>query len=120
MRLPAQRPRAFVAESFRHRQRQPAAAEIERAQLGETGRVAARRQLQALFLDHVASDEPQVADVFLHQVGDVVVAHEQHVERHVLAEAHELVAAARQLEAAALEQIERRIGETRPTSVRRV
>ena len=43
--------------------------------------------------------------------GNVVVAHEQHVERHVLAEAHELIAAARELQAAALEQLERRVGE---------
>ena len=68
-------------------------------------------QLEALFFEHVAADEPEIADVFLHEVGNVVVAHEQHVERHVLAEAHELVAAARELEAAALEQLERRIGE---------
>ena len=60
---------------------------------------------------HVAAHEAEVADVFLHQVRNVVVAHEQHVERHVLAEAHELIAAARELEAAALQQLERRIGE---------
>ena len=32
-----ERPRAFVAEPFGHRQRQAAAAEVERAQLGEAG-----------------------------------------------------------------------------------
>ena len=51
-------------------------------------------KLEALLLEHVEADEPEVADVFLHQVGNVVVAHEQHVERHVLAEAHELILAA--------------------------
>ena len=103
--------RAFVAESFGHRQRQAAAAVVERAQFGEGGGVAARDELQALLLEHVAADQAEIADVFLHEIGNVVVAHEQHVERHVLAEAHELVAPARELEAAALEQLERRIGE---------
>jgi hypothetical protein len=73
--------------------------------------VAAGGELQALLLEHVAADEPEVADVLLHQVRDVVVAYEQHVERHVLAEAHELVTAAREFQAAALEQVERRVGE---------
>ncbi len=109
--LAGERARAFVAEPFGHRQRQAAAAEVERAQLGEGGRMTARDELQALFLEHVAPDEPEIADVFLHEVGNVVVAHEQHVERHVLAEAHELIATARELQAAALEQLERRIGE---------
>lgn len=53
----------------------------------------------------------QVADVLLHQVGDVVVAHEQHVERHVLAVAHELILAAAVLEAAADQQVERVVGQ---------
>ena len=74
--------------------------------------MAARDELQALFFEHVAPDEAEIADVFLHEVGNVVVAHEQHVERHVLAEAHQLIAPARELEAAALEQLERRIGES--------
>ena len=74
--------------------------------------MTARDELETFFLEYVAADEAQVADVLLHQIGDVVVAHEQDVERHVLAEAHQLIAAARELEAAAFEQLERRIGET--------
>jgi hypothetical protein len=70
-----------------------------------------RNELEPLFLEHVAAYQPQVANVFLHQVRDVVIANEQHIERHVLAETHELIATARQLEAATLEQLERRVGE---------
>ncbi len=67
--------------------RQAAAAEIEVAQLLEAGHRAARRELQAPLLEHVQADQTQIAHVLLHQVGDVIVAHEQHVERQVLAEA---------------------------------
>ena len=68
-------------------------------------------ELQALLLEHVQPDEAEVADVFLHQVRNVVVAHEQHVERHVLAVRHELVLAARDLQSAAQQQVERGVGE---------
>ena len=54
---------------------------------------------------------PEIADVLLHEVGNVVVAHEQHVERHVLAVAHQLVLAAAVLQAAAHQQVERVVGE---------
>ncbi len=77
----------------------------------EARRLAARGELQALLLEHVQADQPEVAHVLLHQVRDVVVAHEQHIERHVLAEAHQLILAARELQAAAREQIERRVGQ---------
>ena len=73
--------------------------------------MTARDELEAFFLQHVAPDEPEIADVFLHEVRNVVVTHEQHIERHVFAEAHELIATTRELQAAALEQLERRVGE---------
>ena len=73
--------------------------------------MSTRDQLKSLFLEHVAPDQAEIADVFLHEIGNVVIAHEQDVERHVLAEAHELIAASRELQAAALEQFERRVGE---------
>ena len=72
---------------------------------------AARIEREALLFDDVQPDDAEVADILLHQVGDVVVAHEQHVERHVLAVAHQLVLAAAVLEAATREQVERVIGE---------
>ncbi len=72
---------------------------------------AAGQHRETLFLEHVEPDEAEVADVFLHQVGNVVVAHEQHVERHVLAVAHQLVLAAAELEAAAVEQVQRFVGQ---------
>ena len=96
----------------RHREAQPAAPEVQRAQRLEARGRAARGQLEALLLQHVQADQAEIADVFLHQVGDVVVAHEQHVERHVLAESHQLILAARQLQAAARQQVERRIGQS--------
>src|SRR6202042_630300 len=55
---------------------------------------AARPEAQALFLDHIEPDQAEIAHVLLNQIGDVVVAHEQHVERHVLPVAHELMFAA--------------------------
>ena len=75
------------------------------------GRAAARFEREALLLHDVEADDAEIADVFLHQVGDVVVAHEQHIERHVLAVAHELVLAAAVLQAAAHQQVERVVGE---------
>ena len=76
-------------------------------------------ELQALLLQHVEPDEAEVADILLHEVRDVVIAHEQHIERHVLAVRHELVLAARDLEATAQQQVERRVGEPSRTSARR-
>ena len=70
---------------------------------------AAKRQ--TFLLDHIQTDHAEIADILLHEIRDVVVAHEQHVERHVLAVAHELVFAAAVLEPAARQQIERGIGE---------
>ena len=40
-----------------------------------------------------------------------VIAHEQHIERHVLAVAHQLIFAAAVFQAASRQQIERAIGE---------
>ena len=66
----------------------------------------ARRHFQTELFQHIQAHQAQVADILLHQVGYVVVAHEQHVQRQVLAETDELVLAARQLQAAASEQIQ--------------
>ena len=67
---------------------------------------------EPLFFDDVQADQSQIADVFLHQIRDVVVANEQHVERHVLAVAHQLIFAAAVFQAAARQQIQRVVGET--------
>ena len=109
--LAAQRRDAFVLGAVWHRDRQAALAEVEHHELLEQRSDAARLKRQALFLDDVQADDAEVADVLLHQVGNVVVAHEQHVERHVLAVAHELILAAAVLEAAADQQVERVVRE---------
>ena len=62
-------------------------------------------------VDHVESDQAEIAHVLLHQVGDVIVAHEQHVERHVLAVTHELILAPAEFQTAAGKQIERVVGQ---------
>ncbi len=62
--------------------------------------------LELALLDDVEADDAEVADVFLHEARDVVVAHEQHVDRHVLAVADQLVLAAGVAEPAAHEQLE--------------
>ena len=93
--------------------RSPGGSGRSRARCSSSKRAwrAARGHGEALLLDDVEADEAEVADVLLHQVRDVVVAHEQHVERHVLAVAHQLVLAAAVLQAAAGQQVERVVGE---------
>ena len=95
----------------RNGERQPAAAEIEPTHRHEPGSAPARGELEALLLEHVEAEETQVADILLHQVRDVVIAHEEYIERHVLPVPDELILAARELETAAHEQIERGVGE---------
>jgi hypothetical protein len=102
---------AFVPEVLRHGECEPAPPVIELLQHLDPWRRAARRHREALLLEHVHADEAQVADVLLHQVRDVVVADEQHVERHVLAVTHQLVLAAVELESAAVQQVERLVGQ---------
>jgi len=94
IRRPAQRARTLPRAGLRNRERQPATAEVERAQALEAGRLPARGQLEALLLEHVQAHQSQVADVLAHQIGNVIVAHEQHIERQVLAVTHQLVLAA--------------------------
>ncbi|MGC4027852.1 MAG: hypothetical protein QM696_03105 [Steroidobacteraceae bacterium] len=90
-----------------HRDRQPAMAEIQLPQHLEAGGGAALGHLQPPLLEHIETHQPEIADILLHQVGNIVVAHEQHIQRQVLAKAHELVLAARELQAAASQQIQR-------------
>jgi hypothetical protein len=100
-----------VAHIGRNRDGQPAATEIQQLDQFEAAATTAAFDREPLLFDDVETDDAEVADILLHQVRDVVVAHEQHVERHVLAVAHELVAAAAVLEPAAHQQIERIVGE---------
>jgi hypothetical protein len=66
---------------------------------------------QALFLDHIQAHDAEVADVIGNESGNVVVAHEQQVDRHVLTETEQLVLALGELEAAALEKVQRVFGQ---------
>jgi hypothetical protein len=106
-----QRLGAAILEAVRHGDAQLAASEVEQLHRFEQRCDRARREGKALLLYDVQAHQPQVADVLLHQVRDVVVAHEQHVQRHVLAVAHQLVLAAAVFEAAARQQVERAVGE---------
>ncbi len=99
--LALQGSRAAILESVRHRDAQLAAPEIQQLYRFEQRRNGAGGERQALLLHHVQAHQPQIAHILLHQIGNVVVAHEQHVERHVLAVAHQLVLAAAVLQAAA-------------------
>ena len=56
-------------------------------------------------------DDAELANILLDQIRNVVIAHEQDVERHVLAVADELVLAAAVLEPALRHQVERVVGE---------
>jgi hypothetical protein len=53
----------------------------------------ARGQPEAALLQYVESDQPEVTDVFLHQVWNVIVADEENIKRHILANADQLVLA---------------------------
>ena len=72
----------------------------------EQRRDAERLKRKSFLLDDVQTDDAKIANVLLHEVRDVVVAYEQHVERHVLAVAHQLILATAVLEAAPHEQVE--------------
>jgi hypothetical protein len=86
-------------------------AVVQGHQLLEQRLHAAGLKREALFFDDVETDDAQIAHVLLHQVGNVIVPHEQQVEWHVLAVTHQLVLAAAVLQAAADHQVERVVGE---------
>ena len=98
-----QRLRAAVRDSRGQAERQPALAEVEAADLREQLRLALLAQLEPPLLDDVEADDAEIADVLLHEARNVVVAHEQHVDGHVLAVADQLILAARVAQAAAHE-----------------
>src|SRR6185436_15659120 len=89
--LALHRARAVIALAVGHAERQAALTEVEAAELAEELRLALLEHLEPPFLDDVEADDAEVADVLLHEPRDVVVAHEQHVDRHVLAEADQLI-----------------------------
>ena len=74
------------AAVFRVAECQAAAAVIERPDDAEWLGIAVGEELQPPLLQHVHADDSEVADVVPHQAWNVVVAHQQHVDRHVFAE----------------------------------
>ena len=96
----------FAAEGFRsrpsrivgHGDRQSATTEVEGAQHFEARGVTTRCHLEAFFFDDVEADKAKITDVFFDEIGDIVVAYEQQIERHVLAKPHQLVLTAGKLE----------------------
>ena len=86
-------------------------AEIEIEDPVEQGLPAFVFTAQALFLDDVEADDTEIADVVGNQARYVVVADQQQVDRHVLAEAEQLVLTLGELEAATLEQVQFRFYE---------
>ena len=107
-----QRARTLIVEAVGHGDAQSAAPEIQQLHGLEQGPESARLERKPFLFDDVQADQTQIADVFLHQVWNVVIANEQHVERHVLAVAHQLVFTAAVFQAAARQQIQRVVGET--------
>jgi hypothetical protein len=67
--------------------------------------------LQALFLQHVAADEAQVAGTFGDESRDVVVAHQQQVDRLRLAVAEQTIAALAEAQAGTRKQVTPWFGE---------
>jgi hypothetical protein len=103
--------RAAILEAIGYGDAQLAATEIQQLHCLEQRCDRPRGECQALLLDHIQAHQSQVANILLHQIRNVIVAHEQHIERHVLAVAHQLVLAAAVLEAASREEVERAVGE---------
>ena len=66
---------------------------------------------EALFFQHVQAADAEIADIIAYQAGDVVIAHQQEVDRHVLAVADQLVAATRIFQAALLQQFQAVLGQ---------
>ena len=102
---------AFVRHARRQAERQAALAEVEAADLREQLRLALLENLEPPLLDDVEAHDAEVADVFLHQARNVVVAHQQHVDGHVFAVADQLILAARVAQAATHEEVERVVGQ---------
>jgi hypothetical protein len=59
--------------------------------------LTASREFKTFFFDDIEADEPEVAHVFLDEIGDVVISNEEQVEWHVLAVAEKLVFGAGEL-----------------------
>src|SRR5579862_263338 len=84
-----------------NREREPAAAKVETPYALEARVLAVSRELQALLLEHVEADDTQFADVFLHQLRNVVIAHKKNIEGQVFTKPDELVLPAGKLQSAA-------------------
>ena len=74
---------------------------FERALLARKG---LGRAVELLLGEHVAADDAELTTAFDEQARDVVVAHQQHVDRQVLAIEEQLVAALAEGEAGAAQQ----------------
>ena len=105
--LAAQRGGILVLDAIGHRDRQSAPPVVQCHDLLEQRSDAARLKREPLFLDDIHANDAQIADVLLDEIRNVIVAHEQHVQRHVLAVAHELILATAVLQSAAHQQVER-------------
>ncbi|OLT39386.1 hypothetical protein BJF86_08055 [Serinicoccus sp. CNJ-927] len=90
---------------------QPAGAPAELSPLGQLDAATLGLTGQSVLDQHVASDDPEVADAVGDEAGDVVVPDEQQVDRQALAVAEELVAALAPGEAAGGQQLAGRLAE---------
>ncbi len=84
--------------------------ELERHSLALC-RLAVCLTIQAFLLHHVQADDAEITDILTHQSRDIVIPDQQKIYGHVLAVADELVLALGDLQATALEQIDRVIGQ---------
>ena len=100
-----------VIELLRYRQGKPATPEAERAQFAERSLLAGSANRKNLLVEHVATDDSEIADAIGDHVRHVVIADQQQVHGQGLTEAEQLVAAAPEAEPAAGQQIERGVAE---------
>ena len=81
--------------------------EIQLENLLEARLLVLGKQLLPHFFHDVQPDDAEVADVLADEPGNIVVADQQQVDRHVFAVQEQLVLALGQFQAAALEQVDR-------------
>jgi hypothetical protein len=94
---------ALELTAVRRRDDQAAMPEVEHAQHFETNLLSAFFNAVPFFLYDIESDDAEIADVVSDKAGDIIVADEQQIDRHVFPETEELIPALGELDAATLE-----------------
>ena len=108
---PSEIGRRIAIAVLRHRDREAAPAETERAQFAVGIGLSVRSTIQRLFPQYVAADHTEVADAFRDQAGDIVVPHQQQVDRQRFAVTEQAITTFAEAQSSTRKQVARRIGQ---------